>query len=489
MTLKRLLLSLLTAVVLLLVGRSLWTSVQQVQPQSRLDLYQTDLILQAASWQPDSKETDFQLVVARLLGEDPVANALEQYQELKTTLANTSTDDPTSAPPERPAALDLQIGLLQVSAGRVTDALKTWAELVKLQPDSAQAITAQVLTGLWGEPAQLLPDGEVLIQQTLSGWYANQALARLYELQQRRDALTQLQTKQQVAATQSLLRLAIVGGLPALGSLLGLGLIVGLLVQRLVAPKRSILLPSDAQMAWSVPWQGETVWEVMVLWFAAFLGLGQLVVPLVLLAWQQMGLLANPLDFRGQAIYVLLSYGAMVLAGVTILVTVLRRFAPLPQDWFRFHFNGSGFLWGIGGYLSALPLVIIVSLLNAKLLQGRGGGNPLLTVILDSQDTVAKAILLSVVAIAAPVFEELLFRGFLLPSLTRYLPVGWALLFSSILFAIAHLNLSDVLPLTVLGCVLGFIYLRSRNLMAPMLLHSCWNSGSFLALLILGGNT
>ena len=40
-------------------------------------------------------------------------------------------------------------------------------------------------------------------------------------------------------------------------------------------------------------------------------------------------------------------------------------------------------------------------------------------------------------AVAAPLFEELLFRGFLLPSLTKYLP-GWgAIVISSFIFAAA----------------------------------------------------
>ncbi|MDA0673643.1 MAG: CPBP family intramembrane metalloprotease, partial [Cyanobacteria bacterium] len=89
-------------------------------------------------------------------------------------------------------------------------------------------------------------------------------------------------------------------------------------------------------------------------------------------------------------------------------------------------------------------------------------------------------------AIAAPLFEEVLFRGFLLPSLTRYMPVGGAIVLSSFIFAAAHLSLSEVLPLMVLGMVLGVVYTRSRNLLAPMLLHSAWNSVTMIGLFLLG---
>ena len=129
------------------------------------------------------------------------------------------------------------------------------------------------------------------------------------------------------------------------------------------------------------------------------------------------------------------------------------------------------------------------SLINQQLWQGQGGSNPLLQIVLESQDNLALLIFFSTAAVAAPLFEEFLFRGFLLPSLTRYLPLWGSILFSSFLFAAAHLSLSEILPLTALGIVLGVVYSRSRNLLAPMLLHSLWNSGTLMSLFILGSST
>ncbi|WP_439566586.1 lysostaphin resistance A-like protein, partial [Gloeocapsopsis crepidinum] len=133
--------------------------------------------------------------------------------------------------------------------------------------------------------------------------------------------------------------------------------------------------------------------------------------------------------------------------------------------------------------------VVIVSLINQQIWQGQGGSNPLLSLALQAQDQVALAIFFFTAAIAAPIFEELLFRGFLLPSLTRYVSVWGAIVLSSLLFAVAHLSVAEILPLTVLGMVLGVVYTRSRNLLAPMLLHSLWNSGTLLSLFILGSSS
>ena len=179
----------------------------------------------------------------------------------------------------------------------------------------------------------------------------------------------------------------------------------------------------------------------------------------------------------------------MAFGALSVLYLSIKRFFPLPDDWFRFQLRGKWFLWGLGGYCVALPIVVVVSLINQQLWQGQGGSNPLLQLALESQDTVALGIFFSTAAIAAPIFEELLFRGFLLPSLTRYLPVWGSILASAFLFAAAHLSLSEILPLFALGIVLGTVYTRSRNLLAPMLLHSLWNSGTLLSLFVLGSTS
>ncbi|NEQ08764.1 MAG: CPBP family intramembrane metalloprotease [Moorea sp. SIO4E2] len=188
------------------------------------------------------------------------------------------------------------------------------------------------------------------------------------------------------------------------------------------------------------------------------------------------------------AFYVLLTYLIMAFGGLLVMYLSIKPFLPLPQDWFRFKWRSNWIVWGVGGYLIALPLVIVVSLINQQLWQGNGGSNPLLPLALEGQDTIALIIFFLTAAVAAPVFEEIIFRGFLLPSLTRYLPVWGAIALSSLIFAIAHLSLSEVLPLATLGIVLGFVYTRSRNLLAPMLLHSLWNSGTLLSLFVLGSS-
>lgn len=67
-------------------------------------------------------------------------------------------------------------------------------------------------------------------------------------------------------------------------------------------------------------------------------------------------------------------------------------------------------------------------------------------------------------------------------SLRRFMPTWQAVIGSSLVFGAAHLSAKDFPQLMALGIVMGFAYVRSRNLLTPMLIHGTWN-GAVLTLL------
>ena len=529
MTVKRVFLSILTAIAIALVGLSLLASWNEPQIQSRLELYQTNLLLHASEWQGENNSSS-NLTSARnsIVGAEPLDTALTQYQEARAstqkTLATTQAQfkqlqAPTASGSVDVATqklnfaqikaleesieklsglqseLDLRVGILQVSSGKTNQALKTWQDLVDRDDTQINAVTvaetAEVLIGIWSNPAQLLPDAESNIQKSLDGWFRYRTLAQLYNLQERSKQLLSLQLAEQVMAEQAVEKLAIVIGIPGIGLCIGTVLLVGLTVQwwlqrqRLSTADSGPLLARNGGLTWDVPWDGEIVWQVLVV---GFFFVGQILIPYLLLPVSLAFLKLNPASFdpRSKAFYIFATYLLLSAGGLSVLYFSVRSFLPLPEGWFRINWRGNWFFWGLGGYFVALPLVILVSLINQQFWQGQGGSNPILPIVLEGRDSVALAVFFGTAAIAAPVFEEIVFRGFLLPSLTRYLPVWGAIGASALLFAVAHLNVSEVLPLATLGAVLGFVYTRSRNLLAPMLLHSLWNSGTLLSLFLLG---
>jgi len=90
------------------------------------------------------------------------------------------------------------------------------------------------------------------------------------------------------------------------------------------------------------------------------------------------------------------------------------------------------------------------------------------------------------VVVIAPVAEELLFRGLLLPALRRWAKPLAAVWLSGAFFGAAHASQADMfvfLPMFVMGVVLGYLYDRTRTLAAPLAAHATYNALVVLQLL------
>lgn len=77
--------------------------------------------------------------------------------------------------------------------------------------------------------------------------------------------------------------------------------------------------------------------------------------------------------------------------------------------------------------------------------------------------------------IVAPLTEEILFRGIILKGLaSRYSPMK-AIIISSLLFSVLHLNPYQLFPAFVIGLLLGFLYLKVKSVLLCVLAHSLSN--------------
>ncbi len=97
------------------------------------------------------------------------------------------------------------------------------------------------------------------------------------------------------------------------------------------------------------------------------------------------------------------------------------------------------------------------------------------------------SVALIAILIAAPVIEELMFRGCLQSWLRRHLGAKAAILLSALCFALFHFafsqsygNLSIIVTLFGFSCFLGFIYEKQGSLYASIGLHMAFNTASVL---------
>jgi membrane protease YdiL (CAAX protease family) len=96
----------------------------------------------------------------------------------------------------------------------------------------------------------------------------------------------------------------------------------------------------------------------------------------------------------------------------------------------------------------------------------------------DSSTTAAIAIVF-LVAVGAPIVEELLFRGVMFGGLRQRLPVLPAAGVTGVLFGAVHVGGSPIaflLPLAMLGFGLCLLYHRTGSLYPPMAVHAVNNS-------------
>ncbi len=499
-----LILSVLTTVVVALALVSSW---QQPQIQSRLDLAQTNLSLQAAEWEPPP-EWDMNGLPGGIIGEDVYETAIAQYRDalnsVRRTLAMnqeqrlnlpdssvnglpdvTQLDGAIQQAQDLKSTLELRLGILLAHGDRPEQALTLWSDS---QGDDSEPITA-ILIDLWdaSTPPPSEDTAAAVLSNELSGWFRYRALSQLYQVQDNSQQLAALQTQEQEIAQKTLVKLVVLTLISGVTLLLGIGLLIFLIGQWFIKGESALLARNQSQ-SWSLDWGWDTIVQVIVVGFFIVFFIGQALTAGLLLPviYRLANIATDAASSRWQAVSIFFSYLLSGAAALAVLYRSLKPYFPLKEDWFRFRlFPGLG--WGIGGYIAAVPLVLGISLINQQIWDGKGGSNPILEIALEGQDWVAITCFFLTASVLAPVFEELMFRGFLLPSLTRYVPVWAAIVLSSLIFAVAHLSVSEVLPLATLGIVLGITYTRSRNLLAAMLMHGLWNSGTLVSLIILGG--
>ncbi len=93
-------------------------------------------------------------------------------------------------------------------------------------------------------------------------------------------------------------------------------------------------------------------------------------------------------------------------------------------------------------------------------------------------------------AVVAPIFEEVIFRGYIAGLLRAAYGGVVAWFFSSLIFGLMHIQPSVIVSASACGLVLGYYYLRHRSLIMVMLLHSMYNTiACFLKTIGLGDSS
>lgn len=216
---------------------------------------------------------------------------------------------------------------------------------------------------------------------------------------------------------------------------------------------------------------------VMLGWFLAFLLSGTLFAPLM-----------STVPFL-RPFLVPLTYGFHAILGLGLLCRI--EGVTIGDLWKRWMpgSHGRSLAWGLGFLTLATTMVLTVTLTVGPFLERQEAPQQqLMDLVADSRGILPLTALFLTVSVVAPLFEEILFRGTLLPWLgERWEGVigpclGWvsALVITSLGFGVIHLQPVAMPVLSALGLVLGLAYRHTGNLITAVLVHGLWNGGVFL---------
>ena len=191
-----------------------------------------------------------------------------------------------------------------------------------------------------------------------------------------------------------------------------------------------------------------------------------------------------------QAAMILGGYLGLMSLPLLILWAQLRGKEPkLEGGWLQWRWRplASALRRAVIQVLMVLPLVTLVGWLLDQLVSKASGSNPLLELVLTTTNPLALLLFAITATVLAPLFEETLFRGVLLPVLGKRYGGVWGVVISALVFGIAHLSLGELPALFVLGLGLGWLRLQSGRLGPSVLMHGLWNGLTFANLLLLAG--
>lgn len=185
---------------------------------------------------------------------------------------------------------------------------------------------------------------------------------------------------------------------------------------------------------------------------------------------QEQGMAAAPLFWLGALIY-----------GVVVLAVYLFAVRRANGDWSVLGFQPFSQWWVVLVPVLTLVQLFGMSLVNLLFVLPFTGGefeNPQVEALTGGSALSLRdlGLLLILVAVIAPIAEELFFRGMLYPVLRRRWSPQVAIVANGFLFALIHFIPILIPGLFFVGIVLAWVRERSNSLIPCMLIHALQNA-------------
>ena len=143
--------------------------------------------------------------------------------------------------------------------------------------------------------------------------------------------------------------------------------------------------------------------------------------------------------------------------------------------------------FALGAIAPAFLVVIVVNMGAVELLRGVWPDVSPQQVVkaFETSGSIPVRLLMGFAAVvAAPLSEELLFRGLLYGVCKRFTDSWFAAIATSLLFASVHMHVGSFIPLFALALILVAVYEITGSLLVPILMHAFFNALMLIAMLL-----
>ena len=234
-------------------------------------------------------------------------------------------------------------------------------------------------------------------------------------------------------------------------------------------------MPSTTRLKWAV-----------LGWCASFIA----TMVVVLIAAALLQILGNPGQSSSGLLLGDLSLGWQVLlqvplwAGLLGVPLLARRAGLLWREQLGWQMRSVDIALGVGAGL--LMQFVLVPLLYLPIFYVFGDldvEGPAREMTESANSAFDVAVLVAMTVIAAPLTEELFFRGLLQGALRDRLNSLWALLIASAAFAVVHFQVIQFPALMLVGVVNGVLVMRTGRLGAALWAHASFNAVTVVVLM------
>lgn len=179
------------------------------------------------------------------------------------------------------------------------------------------------------------------------------------------------------------------------------------------------------------------------------------------------------------------AFSAAMLAVVVILARIPVWGMKISLRSIGIHRNdlGVNILWGIGGALANVPMVLTLGVLGVEAFKFLPPPeHPSSSALMANPSVPMVLATLFSASLMAPLIEETCFRGLLFPAITtafRHVPSG--VLLSSLIFAAIHPTGIPAWPaLAAVGAMGAVLTYQTRSLVPAIVMHAVHNAGTLL---------